>query len=1429
VSVPSVPRRRIEDLRKQVDRSAKLDLRLFAAFAPSGPLFLLDPAPAMATQLPEFNSQGVRLSCSGPLYKYSKQLLGNYWKKRWIYCDDTRLMEWKSEIKPRLSTPPAKIFNLANCRIEESDMRKNAFKITDRSSNRELILATETVSQYETWLEMLSKEHVFPTTTSERSGSITYEQLKRSAELAYASSQQPAVDDAEIILTFFRRFDIAQNAENPSMEEHRLKKLIATLDSSVPPNAIKLALRDMHVKEGGTVICAEFINWWQHYKSVSTSNRTSSSFAAAPTFSSSSELSPTPRPASAKLVTSTTSSLAATEQTATAPSLEFNMSESVHYAGMVDTDLHLNKATHAMLLDVRIPTFPSVTVVEPPPIQGDEDWNAVYQRLVETASGAAKKRGGRRIGGGEDGEEEEDEDDSEVSKLRTKLEEEANVMACLSLAAFQGEFVKMALEGVRIIVDEYSLPDGMKSATLLSRGCCNTNGEEEEDDDDDNDEDQNDGNEEEEQQQRKGFLTNNGELDDEMPKQEVFAYGGLLFRIEANSSNERDVAPSEEREKFVAASDEMMHKIAGNEQRGQTAMQRALAASWRERTGDLSLKPCTLLCTTIDYAGFRVSVMAPTEIDEHQTLVYGHSKSHNIFVNALPSVRSFLPKVAAQLNLAISRDLLSTTTVSIEERIATAASAPPTCLTIVEVLANYLQAHKCFDDRVYMLNFKCLLPPDLPRPSTNDLLTRMLRPEFIKSLETRLFPDVWRSQSQAADQQGRNYETRFHGPNGAIEAQKVLSNLSPSIADSLSAFSCLYKKRIPQLSSALDELSSLPVDSHGLTHCFHQYGVNMRHLGVVRSMCRAKHVKQMLMCEAVARCAKVLLNKSLRSLARKGKSESMLGEYRGRSGEADFVAQMNFLVEERKSIVLDLFNLVLGEDDSFWKEVLPDIIFQKFGIEYSLRVNKAELVHLPQLFLAMQYHTGTIFEERADYHFGGNSAESSGPVFVTRNILHYNVPSVKLSCISPGYVGLVEPLAEALLGSELGAEAAIVFRLRISLLLMTNRETHCPKHAATVAYNIYKLLLSLFLHGEYKVVCKEIRVELRGMPKLTPLAGRFLTLLMCAQFRAGRIAEALESFDKATEIYNFSLGKSHPIHSLHMCALADLYYCVKSKKQARLMLLMAQDVACRGLGDNHLTTASYSSKLAALYMESNEVTLAKHALNFSLKNYLFALGKGAKVEQDASECLYSLAMLAKSAGESDTAADYASQSIALAKTAHKKHLPPVAVSCLFMLSELLAKRGEMDKALGYFQEAWMAVRHRPDDYPDVGSVFALLSCKMLAALFSSLPLPTRSLVQTISTEVEAGGHGVSRPGAWEQACKSVFDALWKCKSKEFFSEVMQGISTSAFEDEEDDDGEEDGDHYQIASREVKGTSGAKNMFALQCHAITKLVDFGYSL
>ena len=1526
------------------------------------------------THSSDYDAQGHRQATRGTVYHLKKGLLGNpVWKKVYGYCDERKLLIWSKEKPKSVSSKdmesqiPRAGFVISGSVFTESHDRLYAFTVTDSKAEQEVTLAVEDARAYEVWHELFTREsirHKIQQNKVEKEQEVQQQKQKEKEKVELRTR------DDDIIKEFFRKRDISGNPTDPIIATANMQKLMREIDPSVPLATAKLACLELHLDpKGGSITKAEFEAWWKAYCSehLGTDNIRRQSYTSIRSGTSGAG-------GGKSLVEGVKTASAAA---ASSSRVEFGPC-GAHYATFLDAELANTHVTRSELLNAMVPPLSSSSsslsaskkheYLPHPEINEGDTWDDVYQRLVGRASQPfllvpvestspspdARKKPTNKTSSSAAAAAATSSPPSEWFSLHNCTPAEAET-ACRTLAVHKGEFIKEAIAGARLLVDEYLLPLEEKTKGFIALSSPSEGAEAEEGD-----------------SEAEDVVVSNGEGEGEgessggdhptsfgNPSEEVYGFGGLIFRLAAVSASAVDLNPSENRSRFIAGADDLFHKIAGNEQRCSQAMLQATREVYAEfcnkalkqagfeavpkeaafnlgsapgsgataaaeasemvypsvflddiEHGDYINRPRLLLSTVVDYAGFRVTVVCPTHIDEQETLIYGSSPFDDVFIDSYPDATGgMLSRLAEKMGLTLEKRVMATVTSAADAEAAEAAihnhhhhlslqafgddnnsrsdagsaagagrgpprnrqssaaeakAALPPAFE-VDIFGRDLQVHECTQassPALYLMNLRHALPSDLPRSKTNDLLTRLLRPEFVRGVVPHVLGGGPLSSAALAsvsqDAAMSDADAQFYGDLAGFWEEYS----SPSATQHLSACSQLYTQIIPALALELDELTTMPLDSHSLSRCFHVHGVSMRHLGVVHALARMPFVHSLLLCEAVARCCKTLLSKALRNLAREGRAATLVAEERGLSRRQDYMEFNKEANKKRKGLVLELFNVVLGSSAAsrtFWQEVLPDVVFQKFGLEIDTKVDKTALLHLPQLCIALQYHLGVILQDRADYAFV--SVEDS-PIKES-DVLSALLPAVKVPMVMPGPLGASLERAEALMGVKLFAEAASLLRLRLKLQQLILPDSTLPKHAAAVAETAYKVALCSWEQGDYGAVEEILVRTLASRPRFTATSARMLTLLMSAQMLAGRVNEAMNTFEEGQAVYMWVLGERHPACCVHLTALADCYRALNRPKHSLLMLTMAHEASRALLGETHLLSALYSSKISSLTLHDMQQHLQKQALSTgsvdgggsvvagglhrkeaeaalaaktmaalgeSLRCFEQAVDRGAKhLCEDLGDCLYALAVCPGQA--LDEAAPLAERSADLVRAKYpdlcsETFEQPVVVSAIFLMAEAKLRRRDVDGCVALYERAWQAVRTRPSDYPSLGTTFALLSCRLLGTLFSSLALQTRSLLNTVAEEVAQGQHGSELPGSWQTACHTVFSALWEGGVKGYFQAVVDGLIQAEIES---------GGGMEESASESKGSGGRRQSRfaasfagrALEIAVITRLVAMDF--
>jgi hypothetical protein len=1491
------------------------------------------------TEDTDFDENGVRIRLKGSLWRLRKGIFGGHvWKRRWCESDGVYLRVWGGDEKHKDKGTEKHKFILSHCRVEGNlnDIRKNAFRIVDHTQKKGfegLVLATDTREQYETWFDFID----FDKDYSDMLAKVEDAKAKKSEDAEtlrqLREEEEAARDDRtkeQVIADFFSENDISSTLFAVIHKEQAID-LLTQLEPTgdiVHSNALKF-IQGLGVDSksndntSNRISYESFKRYWEAYKMKYTLRRHQHFHPL--------------------------------DNIESCFGYDDDSLDSILFSGIVDPDLVNEQlgVTVRNLLKTYIPRLPEAYVTLNPHTFDDDEydelggvedaaigeskernnfdvvnasssinykWDSVYQHLVEGLSTTFMLE----LANQHIGDETQSLPPSNTGRRMSSKElwaytsnEKAldYVKLGFEVASVQGDFLAHAATGARTVIDEYPLPDNVKSVKRISKtllmnmlremGVYHEEEFQEEEkeesiqysestphasligggkvvsysladyhrkrmmrDDPNNSDDGSDGLGGSDSSSEGATTvtsiqeTANFEMDTaitDSSNEDMFVYKGILISICACRVDEdEDLQPSEKRARELSALDELLHKIAGNEHRGLVCMKHVIdkvtrdqiRTMWESHDEDNDAPPFfgnltrahTLLSTVIDYGGYRLQAFCPVALDSKSTLVFGesymNSKRQEVFVNAHAPLAGYLPKLAQYMNLNLTKTLRMTSNKKLNEKEGTVEGEKKNSNSgvfkkVVETFAPGMEVHQSAEGRLYVINLTNVLVSELPRANTYDLETRKLRPEFQLKYKKRLSSNAYAriSKNKGVELSAHRSDfgdnmsdlsdgmSRVGGDDDRMETSTVMGNSSGNLTDILSANTFLYTQLLPNLAKALDTLICVPYDSYSISSYLHAYGASMRHLGVLYGLCKNQVVRKTILCEAVARCCKCIVNKLCKETMRKGKAVSMKAEYRGRSGQKEYNEQAAAVTRERNDMILNLFNLTLGhsrETFDFWNKTIPDILFQKFSLDISswsgsgigksvLAARSKYELHLPQLFLAMQYHIGIVFKDSCAYQFAHSDKEEC---LSHEDVLIYTSPRTKPLCftgskvIGAGYIGIIDQLADTYLATNMPAEAANAYRIRLSLQLTSYNQICSYRDSFAISSSVYKLALALYKIGNYDA-CISFILEsgLQNRPRYTALTGRFLTLLMCAQFSNGMVGEAIETYDAGMIVYNYVLGHSHSLQILHSCALADLYFKSRNFRHCLVMMLTSNDMCMSIMGESHILTATYLYKTACVYFtlaidnddnDEQNLECCLEVLQEAYHTFKECAEVGANVNTELIECLHLMTMACKWLHRSDVSLEYAMKvgQMVMKKKKKKKlvgfvdgsdeqpKLTAHAVSCLFLLADLLLYHNRSEEGLKVLETVWRSVQETFVSWRSISGIYTKLTCKMLFALYSSLPYPTRSLVESIAMEIETGTeplYGIEIPGMWSKACNALFEGMWRNEPKKYFKEIIDGV------------------------------------------------------
>jgi tetratricopeptide (TPR) repeat protein len=1249
----------------------------------------------------------------GSLYKLKIGFLGGIsWKKKWVYADKEKLAYWNGNVKPPTMIKPCDVFDLENCDIFKNDEREYCIKIVSKKMN------ADGKEEHDKTLILAAETEVDLNLWLEYISPMECNDCEENDNIYNNSinSDYILTGEEKDITLYSSRSSESNLLTNKNCNNYKeILSYFQLHNSSMIKIDPKITLSMLQ----------NLITTFYPDMNISAAGYIFHDFDINDGLISYSQFSTwfdlynrddttTVSNNNDNQSSSNNASVNDTESGIILSKLnKCKRIESIHFVGIVDSFSVEESIDHPrQLLQNKTPKFEEKKDEEE--INQNiscNDWNDKYQTLIEKST-----------------------NDNSVSN-------------CFSLMSFYGDFLKCSSDGAKKIVDGYCVPNEMNGNCELDLFC--------------------------------------DELD-ESSREENYKYNGLLFRVGSIAVSESDRVLSDTLKCYFIGTDDIKHKVIGNEHRSLIYVQNAIYDMYDENMADYKhklnnynlnmdtqdkpcfpIKPCTVLSTVVDYGGFRITVYIPhLGINEEKTLVNGFSLNNNLYVNSSNSVSEIIPLLSNKLNLVTYKKEMKV----INNRLCESSKVGST--ELCKILTNDLQVHNCVDNRSYLLNFGSILPSTVPKKDSCDILTSVFRPEFILSNAKKLSPETFRLldfEEEVAEKEETNNNKNTKHVHFKFDNE--------DLNNSLEANNHLYTVTLPLVASKLDSLSYVPIDSYGFTEFLHSHGVNMRLMGPLYSLSKILFIKRMILSEAIARTCKGILKHGLKDISRRSKAESIAAQFRGRSTEKHYEEHNDVVNKEKKLLMLDLFNLVLGQStqtSTFWSGLLANRLFHKFGINLENIPNLYSILHFPQLFLSLQYHTGVVFADKANYNF--NDPKVSSPLQLS-DISSCSNHIIKCKFPIPGCIGHYTSKGDSFLVCGLYEDAAVAFKIQLTSILLSISEINSPKEISILGHTTYKYALSLFLAGSYDTASDIIQSFIQSYPKNSALSGRMLTFLMSCMFKQSKYTNAMKYFDLAQEVYKYSLGLSHPVHSLHFCALGDLYYSIERNKQAILMITFALESSKKILGVDHILCAIFSTKLSAIQVKEKSYNQSSKLLLNAVVVFEAALAKGANLVLDNSVCCYILATSLIQSQDFDFAINCTNHSMEL--TARNNNLDSNEsthlASCLLLLADLFLKKNDYVATSGFFQEAWVIIKNNPNSFPNAAVSLAKITCRLIGIQYSSFSLQNRILVDSVEKEMKlfqkSNDIKINSQSLYN-ACEIVVQKLWKIKPEEYFKSLI---------------------------------------------------------
>jgi len=257
------------------------------------------------------------------------------------------------------------------------------------------------------------------------------------------------------------------------------------------------------------------------------------------------------------------------------------------------------------------------------------------------------------------------------------------------------------------------------------------------------------------------------------------------------------------------------------------------------------------LACVIDYRGFRIVAISHLPLE---SLVYGSADGGTHFVDSVPEVSSRFQELVKDLNIKTWQLIKGKKKYNVHGPVD-------------------IEIHRGTDNRYYVLDFARMCCPEYPNNSEcgvflgSSVFYYLLRPEFLAHYKVPLCSDACTSFLKRSDMEDLKKHNR-EVLEAAVQLHKqvipkfVRDFLLPNFGTSV----------LPSIMNVIEIVTE-----------FHQYGINLRHLGRVKAQIsdRYKYLRFLILSEMVARVIKSMVKQKMRMMIRKnsGISEQVYLDY----------------------------------------------------------------------------------------------------------------------------------------------------------------------------------------------------------------------------------------------------------------------------------------------------------------------------------------------------------------------------------------------------------------------------------------------------------------------------------------------------------------------------------------------------------------------
>lgn len=371
---------------------------------------------------------------------------------------------------------------------------------------------------------------------------------------------------------------------------------------------------------------------------------------------------------------------------------------------------------------------------------------------------------------------------------------------------------------------------------------------------------------------------------------------------------------------------------------------------------------------------------------------------------------------------------------------------------------------------------------------------------------------------------------------------------------------------------------------------------------------------------------------------------------------------------QRNEAALDFYNLVLGKSDEstqFWNDKITPGVQQKFGLKLDRSI---PLMHMPQLFYSLQFHTGVDFRDSAAYNFNQKT-----PLRVDDLNSLNAVPHHRLVQICYSMRGLTNN-SVALCQEGFYDDAMLEFNNRISVFQSVFGDE-----------NIFVMTGLSLLSGAYLGTGDVEKAEIcangalnAGREVHCALVPALITLISMAE----DAAKVKELTMKAKNLISFQLGDKHWFIADVLIAAAQQLQNLNENEESLKVVEEASELSKSLLGVSHPKTSKTFLIMGKLQTLLRNFGQAESLVQQALYSVLAEYGDSSV---EYGESVYAFADVLIDEGKIDEALPYAKKAFEIRSQKYDEESAQV-IESIQQLAVVYDQLNDADNAFIYYRK-----------------------------------------------------------------------------------------------------------------------------------------------